>query len=427
MTKKGRIPSNLHRNLILALIILTGCAFVSIADAEAQQVPPVNLKIAFTADVGVTSSSKKVLQFIKDEKADALIILGDFDYKDDPALWENTLNTYLGEDFPVFAAIGNHDLNAWDGPNGYQSYMEKRCQRLGITWDGDLGVKSALMFKGVHIILVGAGTRGSGHDTYIRDQLAKSQAVWRIAGWHKNMKRMQVGGKKDGTGWGVYEEARKGGAIIATGHEHSYSRTHLLSSMQNQTIASTSDTLVITKGATFAFVSGLGGKSIREQKLSGDWWASVYTSDQNATFGVLFGEFNYNGQSNLAHFYFKNIKGQIIDEFWVVSQVQSSVTGMKGNARVIEDFSLDQNFPNPFNPGTKIRFYAPRAERVTLRILDVLGHPVRTLFDGMAPAGTTTVQWDGTNDAGIQMPSGTYFYQLVRGNHVRTKRLILTR
>jgi len=237
MTKKrGLAPSVYRKFLIILIILYSGGQVLSIDDARAQ-VPPANLKIAFTADVGVTSSSKKVLQFIKDEKADALVILGDFDYKDNPALWEKTLNTYLGENFPVFAAIGNHDIYAWDGNDGYQAYMEKRCQRLGITWEGDLGVQSALVFKGIHIILVGAGTRGSGHDTYIRDQLAKSQAVWRIAGWHKNMKRMQVGGKKDGTGWGVYEEARKGGAIIATGHEHSYSRTHLLSSMQNQTIS----------------------------------------------------------------------------------------------------------------------------------------------------------------------------------------------
>ena len=151
--------------------------------------------------------------------------------------------------------------------------------------------------------------------------------------WHKNMKLMQVGGKSDATGWGVYEELRRGGAIIATGHEHSYSRTHLLSSMQNQTVASTSDTLVLTEdlvgtpgdeGRSFAFVSGLGGRSIRSQKLDGPWWAAIYTSTQNANFGALFGTFNYNGNPKLARFYFKDIDGVVPDSFFVSSAVQGN-------------------------------------------------------------------------------------------------------
>jgi hypothetical protein len=85
---------------------------------------------------------------------------------------------------------------------------------------------------------------------------------------------MQVGGKSNDTGWGVYEESRAGGAIIAITHEHSYSRTHLLSSYQNQTIASTGDTLVLSEddpntpadeGHSFVFVSGIAGKTILNQ------------------------------------------------------------------------------------------------------------------------------------------------------------------
>jgi hypothetical protein len=141
---------------------------------------------------------------------------------------------------------------------------------------------------------------------------------------------MQVGGKGDEAGWGVYEESRKGGAIIATGHEHSYSRTHLLSSCQTQTVASTSDTLILTEdqtgtpqdeGKTFVFVSGLGGKSIRNQELRGHWWAAIYTATQGANYGALFGTFNFNGVPNMAHFYFKDIDGVVADDFYVISHV----------------------------------------------------------------------------------------------------------
>jgi hypothetical protein len=144
------------------------------------------------------------------------------------------------------------------------------------------------------------------------------------------MSRMQVGGKDNDTGWGVYEESRQGGAIIATAHEHSYSRTHLLSSCKNQTVASTSDTLALAaddpatredEGRTFVFVSGLGGKSIRDQELAGDWWASIYTSNQGANYGALFGILNYKGTEGLAKFYFKNIDGAVVDEFYVKTNV----------------------------------------------------------------------------------------------------------
>jgi hypothetical protein len=142
------------------------------------------------------------------------------------------------------------------------------------------------------------------------------------------MADMQVGGKSDEAGWGVYEESRRGGAIIATGHEHSYSRTHLLSSMKNQTVDSTEETLMLQmddpstpedEGRSFVSVSGLGGKSVRDQERDGDWWASVYTSTQNATHGALFGVFNFGGDPDLAYFYFKDIEGNVVDEFLVRS------------------------------------------------------------------------------------------------------------
>jgi hypothetical protein len=256
---------------------------------------------------------------------------GDFDYEDNPVAWDNQINEILGANFPLFASIGNHDKDKWSGTNGYQRYLQDRLNRLAIKWDGDLGVQSSLRYKGMFIVLVAPGLKGSGHSVYIRDKLAADNSIWSICNWHKNMRKMQVGGKYDETGWGVYEESRKGGAIIATAHEHSYSRSHLLSSIKNQTVASTCDTLVITKGKTFVFVSGLGGKSIRDQERClpsappygcNGVWASIYTSDQNASYGALFGVFNLNGVPNMAKFYFKNIDQDIVDEFFVISNVE---------------------------------------------------------------------------------------------------------
>jgi hypothetical protein len=251
------MQSNRFIRLKLGLaLILCSLVGARIAFAQYSETTPVNFTIAFFGDQGIGSNSLAVLNLIKAEGAQALLHLGDFDYNDDPAAWEVQINSVLGANFPYFACIGNHDEGAWRGVNGYQRYMQDRLNRLGITWEGDLGVQSALRYQGIFFILVGPGVTGSGHDAYIRDKLAADNSVWSIASWHVNMKLMQVGGKDDEAGWGVYEEARKGGAIIATAHEHSYSRTHLLSSIMNQTVASQSNTLSLTKGQTFVFVSG---------------------------------------------------------------------------------------------------------------------------------------------------------------------------
>jgi myo-inositol-hexaphosphate 3-phosphohydrolase len=283
-------------------------------------VPPPNFTVAFIADQGLGSNARAVLQLIKDEGGDMVVHMGDFDYKNDPDAWDKQINDILGPDFPYFITVGNHDTGPWGGSDGYQAKFQQRLSRIpGVECSGDLGVKSTCTYKGFTIVLSGVGTKGSGHESYIQQQLAASDSTWRICAWHKNMRKMQVGGKGDETGWGVYEACREGAAIVATGHEHSYSRTYLMSSFQNQSIATKSSTLVIEPGKSFAFVSGLGGKGIRNQDQDWPWMAAVYTSDQDANYGALICHFNDNGDPNHATCYFKDIDGMVPDQFELVS------------------------------------------------------------------------------------------------------------
>jgi hypothetical protein len=75
-------------------------------------------------------------------------------------------------------------------------------------------------------------------------------------------------------------------------------------------------------------------------------------------------------------------------------------------------FSLGQNYPNPFNPSTTITFALPVDGRVRAEIFDVLGRNVVTLLNEDRPAGYHSLVWDGTNAAGRQLGSGTYFLRL---------------
>ncbi len=130
-----------------------------------------------------------------------------------------------------------------------------------------------------------------------------------------NQTEMQLGRKRDAVGWGPYRACREAGAIIVTGHEHSYSRTHLMDNFETQSVASTSGTLMIEEGKSFVVVTGTGGQDVRPQFREGDWWASIYTSPQDALPGALFCTFRAGGQPNRAGCYFKNIAGDIIDQF----------------------------------------------------------------------------------------------------------------
>jgi hypothetical protein len=293
-----------------------------VTGALAQNSPPRDFKIAFLGDQGLGPAAENVLKLVKSENAQIIVHLGDFDYHDRPSAWEAQTNKILGPDFPQFSVMGNHDESKWASDTGYGAVINRRMQNQGITdLVGVYGKQCSFHYKGIFFVFTTPGLDGTGHDTFIRAQLAKDNSVWRISSWHVLQKLMQVGGKSDEAGWPVYEASREGGAIIATAHEHIYCRTHLMSSMINQTIASKDSTLHIGKGKTFAFVQGIGGSDPRPQLLSGDWWASIYTQNQNAVPGILFGVFNTGGIQNRADFYFKDIQGKIVDKFSVVSEL----------------------------------------------------------------------------------------------------------
>ena len=88
---------------------------------------------------------------------------------------------------------------------------------------------------------------------------------------------------------------------------------------------------------------------------------------------------------------------------------------------------IGQNFPNPFNPQTRIQFSVPRSMQARVEIYDSRGRHVRTLFDGLAAAGTNNVDWDGRNDAGEGVASGVYTYALVTDDGTSARRMVLTR
>lgn len=86
------------------------------------------------------------------------------------------------------------------------------------------------------------------------------------------------------------------------------------------------------------------------------------------------------------------------------------------------EFKLSQNYPNPFNPSTSIAFTVPQKSDVAIRIYDLLGREVALVASGVREAGNYTVAFNAGN-----LPSGIYFYKLIAGEFVETKRMILAK
>jgi len=89
------------------------------------------------------------------------------------------------------------------------------------------------------------------------------------------------------------------------------------------------------------------------------------------------------------------------------------------------EFAISQNYPNPFNPVTQFSINLNAETRVNFVVYNVAGQVVRTLVDGVLPAGSHTITWDGTNQAGEALSSGVYFYRVVTGDEVVTRKMTL--
>ena len=105
----------------------------------------------------------------------------------------------------------------------------------------------------------------------------------------------------------------------------------------------------------------------------------------------------------------------------VVENESSSGVEQFGNSTP-SSYELDQNFPNPFNPSTTIRFSVPSSEFVSLRIYNSIGEKVAELVNQVLPAGIYNVNWNAEN-----VSSGVYFYKIEAGSFINTKKMILLR
>ncbi|MCZ7555975.1 MAG: hypothetical protein M5R41_06185 [Bacteroidia bacterium] len=81
-------------------------------------------------------------------------------------------------------------------------------------------------------------------------------------------------------------------------------------------------------------------------------------------------------------------------------------------AHAPDEYALFENYPNPFNPTTTIRYYVPEASYVRLTVINAFGQVVATLVDDLVEAGTHYARWNAKENSGTAVPSGSYFYRM---------------
>jgi hypothetical protein len=98
---------------------------------------------------------------------------------------------------------------------------------------------------------------------------------------------------------------------------------------------------------------------------------------------------------------------------------------LEKRAVIPETFALHQNFPNPFNPITSLRYDLPEQAQVTLTIYDLMGREITQLVNTTQEAGYRSVQWNATDSFGKSVSAGVYLYQIRTGKFVQTRKMVL--
>lgn len=113
------------------------------------------------------------------------------------------------------------------------------------------------------------------------------------------------------------------------------------------------------------------------------------------------------------------LSGCVIDGV-VYGDTSLTIVSVDDSSPPPKEYLLKQNYPNPFNPITNINFYLPVRIRVQLKIYDILGNEIAEIVNGEEDAGNHQVVFNGR-----ELSSGIYFYKLIAGSYVETKKMIL--
>jgi hypothetical protein len=158
--------------------------------------------------------------------------------------------------------------------------------------------------------------------------------------------------------------------------------------------------------------------------------ASPFPAETNVysgTFDWTEAVFDLSNYSGMARFRFVfGSDGYVAGEGWYIDDIYVvSTVANEDNVASPARFTLHENYPNPFNPTTTIRFELPVSGEVSLDIYNLKGQRVRSLVGKELEKGTHSIVWNGRDDRGGAVASGIYLYRLQSGDLVQTRKMML--
>ena len=138
----------------------------------------------------------------------------------------------------------------------------------------------------------------------------------------------------------------------------------------------------------------------------------------------------FNGYSTSGIYEVMNIWESKQDDNWrlMMSKIGFKLSGVQNRfSHSHPDFNLGQNFPNPFNSVTSIKYKIPQRSFITIKIFNNLGQEIKTLVEQTKPPGIYSVAWDGRDNEENSVSSGIYFYQLAVNGFIHSNPMILIR
>ena len=174
------------------------------------------------------------------------------------------------------------------------------------------------------------------------------------------------------------------------------------------------DGSIILNWITTSELNNLGFE-IQRSKGNGNWETLGFVEGKRTT-----------TETNFYSFIDKNLKNNTIYSYRL-KQIDSDGTFkyssiVKVNYQTVTSYNLSQNFPNPFNPGTKITFIIPEAGNVKLTVHNIIGEIVSTLVNRKMEEGVHSIIFDAT-----AFPSGIYVYRIEVNDFVSTKKMMLVK
>ncbi len=206
---------------------------------------------------------------------------------------------------------------------------------------------------------------------------------------------------------------------------------------------------VFFANATHGYVGGWNGTVLITKDAGESWSAknygsnsisSIFATDTSTAFAVTDAfstgeiyrtsdngsswttQFTHSQPFQAIYFLDKQTGFAVGDSGHIFKTTTGGTTSIGVRSSVISEYKLDQNFPNPFNPTTVIRYQLPVTSKVSLRIYDLLGREITTLVNEEQSAGWKEVQWNASNFA-----SGMYFYRLQAGSFVDVKKMLVVK